>query len=146
VYVRELQVRYRLRQVRGRQSLPDELLTVQDVAHAFQRLLADEPVEVCGLYCLSVRHHVLAYHELSRGTITETLVHPREVFKVALLANAVSVVIGHNHQSGDPTPSAADIAMTARLVRAGELMNVPLLDHLIVSPERYVSLKEVGLL
>ena len=146
MYVRELQVRYRLRQVRGRQSLPDELLTVQDVAHAFQRLLADEPVEVCGLYCLSARHHVLAYHELSRGTTTETLVHPREVFKVALLANAVSDLMGHNHPSGDPTPSPADIAMTARLVRAGELMSVPLLDHLIVTPERYVSLKEVGLL
>jgi DNA repair protein RadC len=144
VYVRELQVRYRRRRVRGRQSLPDALLTIQDAAAAFQRLLAEEPVEVCGVFCLSTRHHVLAYHELSRGTIDATMVSPREVFKIALLANAAAILIGHNHPSGDPTPSPADIDITSRLARASELMNISLTDHVIVAPDRYVSFKETG--
>lgn len=144
MYVRELHVRYRLRRILGSQSLPDPLLTPADAATAFLRILEDEPVEVCGLFCLSTRHHVVAYHELSRGTTDSAMVHPREVFKVALLANATAIVIGHNHPSGDPTPSQADLELTARLKCASEVIGVELLDHVIVAPGRYVSIKELG--
>jgi DNA repair protein RadC len=73
------------------------------------------------------------------------LVHPREVFKVAMLANAACVVLAHNHPSGDPTPSPDDVALTDRLVRAGELLGVKVLDHLILGDEAYYSFKEKGM-
>ena len=96
------------------------------------------------MFCLSTRHHLLGYHELSRGTIDATMVSPREVFKIALLANAAAILIGHNHPSGDPTPSPADIDITSRLARASDLINVSLIDHLIVATDRYVSFREIG--
>jgi DNA repair protein RadC len=96
------------------------------------------------LLCLSTRNDVLAYHELSRGTTNAAMVHPREVFKVALLANATAIVIGHNHPSGDPTPSPEDIDITARLEAAGVLMGIQLFDHVIVVPGQYVSFKDMG--
>jgi len=144
VYVRELQVRYRQRRLPGAVAPLDRLLTPRDAALAFTRLLQDEVVEVCGLFCLSTRNQVLAYHELSRGTVNATLVHPRDVFKIALLANATAIVIGHNHPSGDPTPSPDDLVLTRRLKDAGTLMGIELVDHVIVTPGQYISLKETG--
>lgn len=144
MYVRELRVQYRLKRLRGRWCLPERLSNAPDAALAFQRLLHEEPVEVCGLLCLSTHHDVLAYHELSRGTVDTTLVHPREVFKVALLANARAVIIGHNHPSGDPTPSADDLKVTQRLATAGDLLGIELVDHLIVAGDQYISLREAG--
>jgi DNA repair protein RadC len=144
VYVRELRVQYRLRRLRGPRLPNGRLSTARDAALAFLRILRDEPVEVCGLFCLSTHHDVLAYHELSRGTLDTTLVHPREVLKVALLANARAVIIGHNHPSGDPNPSPDDVKLTQRLATAGELLGIELVDHLIVAGDRYVSLKEAG--
>lgn len=124
MYVRELCVHYRLRRLRGREQLPDVLRTPREVADGFRRLLGDEPVEVTGLLCLSSRCHVLAYHELSRGTIDSALLHPREIFKAALLANATLIVLGHNHPSGDPTSSGDDVALTRRIRSAGDLMGI----------------------
>lgn len=143
MYVRELRVQYRRRHVTDT-HLPTRLSTAPEAARAFACLLRDEPIEVCGLFCLSTRHDVLAYHELSRGTLDATLVHPREVFKIALLTNAGAVIVGHNHPSGDPTPTADDVALTRRLVDAGTLIGIDVLDHLIVTADGYVSLKESG--
>jgi len=145
VYVRELQVRYRLRRIRHEPLSTEPLLTPRDAVRLFTRLLAHEPVEVCGLLCLSTRNHLLAYHELSRGQLDSTPVHPREVFKAAILANAAGVILGHNHPSGDVRPSPDDLALTRRLVSAGEILGIELVDHLIVSAEgTYCSLKETG--
>jgi DNA repair protein RadC len=110
-----------------------------------RNLLDHEAVEVFLILCLNTKHSLLAYHELSRGTLDSTLVHPREVFKAAMLANAASVVLGHNHPSGDPTPSPDDIALTMRLVQAGELLGVRVLDHLILGGDGYHSFKEKGM-
>ena len=98
------------------------------------------------IMCLTTKHRVIAYHEVSRGILDSTLVHPREVFRAAILANAAGIVAGHNHPSGDPTPSPDDIALTRRLAAAGEVLGVPLLDHIIVGDGRYYSFKEVGCL
>ncbi|MFA5897643.1 MAG: JAB domain-containing protein [Hyphomicrobium sp.] len=117
------------------------------VAPVFHALLGSESVEVCGLLCLTTKMQVIAYHELSRGTLDRSCVHPREVFKTALLANAAGIVLGHNHPSGDPTPSPDDRALTKRLVEAGSIIGVELLDHIIVGhADRYWSFREGGLL
>ena len=145
MYVRELRAQYRWRRVAGAWSLP-RVNTIAEAAAAFIQVLRDEPIEVCGLLCLSARHDVLAYHELSRGTVDATLVHPREVFKIVLLANARAVIVGHNHPSGDPSPSADDVALTQRLKTASDVIGIDLLDHLIVGHNDYVSLRERGYL
>jgi DNA repair protein RadC len=146
VFLRELRVQYRLRRVRGKGVGVERLSSPSDCSLAFRRLLGDEAVEVCGVFCLSTRFNVLAYHELSRGTLDTTLVFPREVFKVALLANARSIVVGHNHPSGDPTPSPEDIAISTRLHSAGGLLGVDLVDHIIVAGETFLSLRDAGYL
>jgi DNA repair protein RadC len=96
------------------------------------------------ILCLTTKHRVIAYHEVSRGTLDATLVHPREVFKVALLANAAAIILTHNHPSGDPSPSPDDVQLTRRLVEAGVLLGVEVLDHIIVGDGRYYSFQEVG--
>jgi DNA repair protein RadC len=107
-------------------------------------MLQDEASEVFAILCLSTKHRVLAYHEVSRGCLDSTLVHPREVFKAAILANAASVVLAHNHPSGDPTPSPDDMTLTRRLVDAGRLIGVDVLDHIVIGDGRYVSFRERG--
>ena len=147
MYVRELHARYRLRRLSG-WSLPlGPLQAPREAARIFVTLLGDEVIEVGGLLCLSTRHHVLAYHELSRGTVDATILHPREVFKAALLSSASSVIVGHNHPSGDITPSPDDRAITGRIAAAGVVMGIELADHVIVSADgKYLSFKETGLL
>jgi DNA repair protein RadC len=119
--------------------------TPQDAARIFVSLFRHEAVEVGGLLCLSTLHRVLAYHELSRGTVDATIMHPREIFKAALLTNATAIVLGHNHPSGDVTPSPDDRAVTSRVAAAGVVMGIELVDHVIVSADgRYLSIRDIG--
>lgn len=92
---------------------------------------------------LDVKNRILCIDRVSTGTMTGSLIHPREVFKTALLSSATALLLIHNHPSGDPTPSRDDIAVTEKLKGAGEIMGIALLDHLIIG-EGYVSLKEKG--
>lgn len=91
---------------------------------------------------LNARNNILATETVSIGTLNASLVHPREVFEPAVRHLATSVLLAHNHPSGDPEPSDADIAMTKRLGEAGRIMGIELLDHLIVTTERYYSFRE----
>lgn len=93
---------------------------------------------------LNTRHEVLDKVELAHGGLASSPIHPREVFKVAVRESAAALILVHNHPSGDPTPSRADLAMTTRLCRAAGVMGIPILDHLIVGDGRYVSLRERG--
>ncbi len=95
---------------------------------------------------LSARSLAIGVHTISIGTLTASLVHPREAFKVGILLGAAGVIVGHNHPSGDPTPSPEDREATRRLQRAGELLGIPVLDHLIIGRERYYSFRESGLI
>ncbi len=95
---------------------------------------------------LDGRHRVLGEETVSQGTLTASLVHPREVFRPALRASAAALILVHNHPSGDPTPSAEDRAVTERLTRAGEILGVRVLDHVVVAERGYVSLREEGAL
>jgi DNA repair protein RadC len=116
--------------------------TPRESALALMTALQDQPGEVFAILCMSTKRRVIAYHEVSRGTLDATLVHPREVFKAALLANAAAIILTHNHPSGDPSPSADDVQLTRRLVDAGALLGVDVLDHIIVGDGRYYSFKE----
>lgn len=91
---------------------------------------------------LDGRHRVVRHVLVSQGTLTASLVHPREVFRPALGEPAAAVVLVHNHPSGDPTPSREDVEITERLVRAGEILGVPVLDHVVVAERGFASLKE----
>jgi len=93
---------------------------------------------------LNTKNHIIARETLSMGTLNASLVHPREVFRAAIQRSSASIICAHNHPSGDPTPSPEDIALTQRLVQAGELVGIDVLDHLIIGDGRFVSLKEHG--
>lgn len=87
---------------------------------------------------------VFAVHLVTVGTLTSTLVHPREVFAPALINHACSIIVCHNHPSGDPAPSPEDVEITHRLIAAGRLLGVPLKDHVIVGQERWKSMHDMG--
>jgi DNA repair protein RadC len=93
---------------------------------------------------LNTKNEVLDRIEVSRGGLASSPVHPREVFKAAVRHGAAGVILVHNHPSGDPTPSQSDLATTARLGRAGGVMGIPIIDHIIVGDGRFVSLRERG--
>ncbi len=96
--------------------------------------------------CLNARRQLLKLETVSVGTLSASLVHPREVFAPAIAAGAAAVVAVHNHPSGDPAPSAEDREATRRLQRAGELLGIPLADHVIVSESSFFSFRESGIL
>ncbi|NIK69847.1 DNA repair protein RadC [Paenibacillus sp. BK720] len=93
---------------------------------------------------LNTKNHIIARETLSVGTLNASLVHPREVFRAAVKAGSASIICVHNHPSGDPMPSPEDITLTKRLVEAGELMGIEVLDHLVIGDGRFISLKEHG--
>lgn len=93
---------------------------------------------------LDGKGRVIGVDEVSVGTVTAALVHPREILKTLILANAVSFIVAHNHPSGDPTPSNEDVALTRRLKAAGELMGIRLLDHVVIGEGRFHSMQEAG--
>lgn len=95
---------------------------------------------------LDARNGLIGIETVSIGSLTATIVHPREVLKAALLCNSAGFIVAHNHPSGDSTPSTEDRDTTRRLARAGELMGIPLLDHIIITPNSYFSFREKSLL
>jgi DNA repair protein RadC len=122
------------------------LQSPQDTAHYLLPRYASRPVETFGLLALDARHRLRREAVVSVGCLTSSLVHPREVFQEAVLSRAAALVLFHNHPSGDPEPSAEDLALTRRLAAAGTLMGIEVLDHLVLGAGRYVSLKERGAL
>jgi DNA repair protein RadC len=125
----------------------DNPATVVHFMRETNRLLIVESFQVL---LLNTRKRLIRVDEISRGTLDTILVHPREVFRAAIVANAAGVVLIHNHPSGDPTPSEADIKVTRDLIRAGQLLKIEVVDHVIIgraTAERakdYSSLRELG--
>src|SRR5204862_6543541 len=99
---------------------------------------------------LNTRRRLIGVQAVSQGTLDTLLVHPREVFKPAISAGAAAIILAHNHPSGDPTPSEADIKVTRDLIRAGQLLKIEVLDHVILGratldrSKDFVSLRELG--
>ena len=96
------------------------------------------------MICLNTKNKIIGVFELSHGNVNSSIFSVREMFQKALLANAVNIIVMHNHPSGDPTPSREDILVTERAKEAGKLIGIDILDHIIVGDGRYCSLKERG--
>lgn len=117
-----------------------------DVAQFIQNEIGDEDREVFFVVCLNVKNRVVAVHRASVGSLNSAVIHPREVFKAAILNNAARIIISHNHPSEILSPSPEDIQVTERLVEAGLILGIEVLDHLIIGETKFVSLKEKGYL
>lgn len=122
------------------------LRTPRDVAAVYAPRLQELPVEEFHVAVLDAQHRLERDVLVTRGLLNSSLVHPREVFREAIAERAAAVILVHNHPSGDPTPSAEDRAVTAQLVAAGRLLDIPVHDHIIVGRGRYMSFAEAGLL
>lgn len=118
----------------------------RDVARLFASRLEDLPVEEFHVAVLDAQHRLERDVTVTRGILTSSLVHPREVFREAIAERAAAIILVHNHPSGDPTPSADDRLVTEQLVAAGKLLDIPVHDHIIIGRGRYLSFAEAGLL
>jgi DNA repair protein RadC len=121
-----------------------QILAAVDAAQLLVPQFGALPVEHFGLLLLDTKHRVIRTTLLSVGTLDASIVHPREVFRAAAIGGAAALVLFHNHPSGDPAPSPDDITLTRRMIRAGDLMGITVLDHVIVAESRYASLRERG--
>ena len=118
--------------------------TPRDVAGLLLPVYGARPVEHFGVVLLDTRHRVLRTSVLAVGGLNSTVVQPREVFREAALGSAAALVAFHNHPSGDPSPSPDDVELTRRLVSAGSIIGVEVVDHIILGDARYCSLREMG--
>jgi len=132
----------------GKYELPRKTKNPEEAYNAIKIItnVQEEAQEVFGILILNTKNKIVAVHEISRGTLNSSMVHPREVFKPAILHNAAAIICFHNHPSGDPEPSKEDIEMTKLLVGAGKIIGIEILDHIIVGDDGYVSLKERGVM
>ncbi|MCI6157110.1 MAG: DNA repair protein RadC [Peptoniphilaceae bacterium] len=119
-----------------------QLSDPRTVAHYFSNIYARENRELFCTVLLDTKNRPLRMEVISIGILNQTLVHPREVFRSAVRAGAWGIILSHNHPSGDPEPSPEDIAITKRLVKAGEMIGISVLDHVICGKNQFVSFKE----
>ena len=145
--LRELTLTYRIRRdVQGDAiRFGGTVAGTDDIAQVLLAILADEPSEVFGLLCVTPRQRVIGYHEVSRGQLVASNVHPRDVFRVPILANAAGVILAHYRRGTiDATPSPDDLAIAQTLVTAGELLGVTVVDYIVMAGDCYVSLLATG--
>lgn len=115
--------------------------------HAYQAIkeqLEHEPQELVAVLLLDVKCNLICNQIVAVGTLSNALVHPREIFYPAIRHHASSLILAHNHPSGDPTPSKQDIELTEALVESGQLIGIPINDHIIIGKQKYVSLRQHG--
>ena len=124
------------------------LLTVdrpQALADYFMEILRHEKSECFVVTFLDTKCKMMGYEIVSKGSLTASIVHPREVYKLAIQKSAYSIIALHNHPSGDPTPSKEDITATRKIKQAGEIVGIELIDHIIIGDNRYISMRELNL-
>ncbi len=123
-----------------------QVTTPRTVAELLLPVYGNRPVEQFGVVLLDTKHRVMRTTVVTVGTLDASIVHPREIFREAAAGGAAAIVVFHNHPSGDPEPSTEDIVLTHRLIAAGVLMGIEVLDHVILANVRYCSMKEEGLI
>ncbi len=131
-----------------RQNSDNSKFRIEHPLHAYQYIrdeLEWERQEIFLVILQDTRGLVICHEIIGIGTLTNVLIHPREIFYPAIKHNAASIILVHNHPSGDPTPSVQDIEITKQLIDAGRMMSIPVNDHLIVGKNRYTSLRQQGL-
>lgn len=116
----------------------------EDASVLLKQFLGEVDREYFIVLCLDTKNQPTAINVCHIGSLNASIVHPREVLKPAIISNAASIIVAHNHPSNDPTPSREDIEVTKRLAEAGKVIGVELLDHVIVCSDSFVSLKEKG--
>ena len=121
-----------------------QLSSPRAVAEFLLPQFGNRPVEQFGVLLLDTKHRVLRASVLSIGTLDASIVHPREVFREAAAAGAAAIVLFHNHPSGDPEPSEDDVRLTERLMAAGVLMGIDVIDHVVLADVKYYSFRENG--
>jgi DNA repair protein RadC len=119
-----------------------KITSPSDIAEIFIPLLRDEVKEQFLVVCLSSANKIIRYEKISVGNLNSSIVHPREIFKVAIENNSASIILIHNHPSENTEPSSEDIAITKKLVEAGKMMDIPIFDHLIIAGNSYTSFVE----
>ena len=125
---------------------PIRIREPEDVMRLLGERARAEEIEVFWALLLDSQSQVRGAVEVSRGLLNCSLVHPREVYRLAVMYGAAGIIVAHNHPSGDPTPSAEDRAATKQLKAAGVLLDIPLYDHVIIAGDRFTSLASAGLL
>lgn len=125
---------YRISLVRdGKVAAPArQVRSSRDVMDVLRTYLGDTDREHFVALLLDQKNKIIGIHTVSTGSLTASIVHPRETFKAAIVSNAAAMILGHNHPSGDPQPSKEDLALTERLVAGGHLLGIPILDHVII--------------
>jgi len=130
------------------EQIPEKITTdsTTSVANYLQKLIGQKKKEYFIMFAIDSRNKLTKVSNISIGSLTESVVHPREVFKEAIQYSAAQILIGHNHPSEDPDPSPEDIALTRRLQDAAKVIGIELLDHLIVTRDKFSSLKQLGMM
>lgn len=119
-----------------------KITSPQDVAEIFIPILRDDNKEKFIVVCLNSANKIIKHETISIGNLNSSVVHPREVFKVAIDNSSASIILIHNHPSGNPEPSNEDIRITKKIVETGKIMEIPVFDHLIIAGETYTSFVE----
>lgn len=127
----------------------DNKITIRsskDVAEMLMIEMADLNQEILKLIILNTKNKIIKIKDVFKGTLNSSLVHPREIFCEAIKSSGASIIICHNHPSGDPNPSEEDINITVRIKECGKIIGINLLDHIIIGDKKYSSLKEKGII
>jgi len=145
IVVKELTTRYLSKRIEGEIS-NKTLDSPKNVAKIFKELFPDASEEYFISFIVDNKNTLQNYSLVSKGTLTESIVHPREIYKTAILSNAASIILAHNHPSGILNPSREDISVTKRIQEAGLILGIRLIDHVIVdcNEGNYFSFKEQG--
>ncbi|MBZ0182279.1 MAG: DNA repair protein RadC [Melioribacteraceae bacterium] len=123
-----------------------KITSPEDVAKIFIPLLKDEIKEHFFVLCLNSANKIIKYENISIGNLNSSVVHPREVFKVAIDNNSANIIVLHNHPSGNPEPSNEDISITKKLVESGKILGIEIFDHIIIAGNQYLSFVEKRLI
>lgn len=134
------------RRVHAAQHMRRKIDSADELVELLMPQMRFSTKEVFLLVLLNSQNQIIAMQEISKGTVNETIVHPREVFREAIRRSSTAIVLVHNHPSGDPEPSEEDLEVTCRLSEGGYLLGIEVLDHLIIGDGQYVSLRERGII